>query len=379
MKFSCTQENLHQGLQIVAHGATKNVNLPILNNVLLRIADKSLKMTTTNLEIAVTATIRGKVDVDGEFTVPSKLFAEYVSLLPNDRVDVTLVDDALLIESSATKTKIKGIAATEFPVIPKIEKTDSFRVPVVDFRRALSRVLFAVSGSEARPELSGVLMKFIPNGPSGELLMAATDSYRLAEARVPLHEGSSMSETSVIVPARTMSELSRILGAFKESTDAKSTIEIVPIDTQIMFFYESVELVSRTIEAKYPEYQAIIPDSAKTVITVHRDEFAKGIKTSALFSRSGIFDVHLAADAAGKRLLLGSTDNQIGENETVLLGDVEGIDNTVTLNYRYLLEGVQAMDADRVVVKMVDGTTPCVLSPAGESPKYLYIVMPIRQ
>ena len=113
MKFSCTQENLHQGLQIVAHGATKNVNLPILNNVLLRIVDKTIKMTTTNLEIAVTATVRGKIDGDGEFTVPSKLFAEYVSLLPNDRVDVVLIDDTLVVESSSTKTKIKGISISE--------------------------------------------------------------------------------------------------------------------------------------------------------------------------------------------------------------------------------------------------------------------------
>ncbi|MBP9748811.1 hypothetical protein KBD18_01265, partial [Patescibacteria group bacterium] len=88
MKFSCTQENLHQGLQIVSHGAIKNVNLPILSNVLVRVADKTIRLTTTNLEIAVTATVRGKVDEDGEFTVPSKLFAEYVSLLSNERVDV---------------------------------------------------------------------------------------------------------------------------------------------------------------------------------------------------------------------------------------------------------------------------------------------------
>lgn len=380
MKFSCTQENLHQALQIVSHGATKNVNLPILNNVLLKIMDKAVKLTTTNLEIAVTATLRGKVDEDGEFTVPSKLFAEYVSLLPNDRVDVALIDDNLAIESSTTKTKIKGIAAAEFPLIPKVERDNAYRVPVADFRRVLSKVIFAVSNNESRPELSGVLLKFLPNGPAGELVVAATDSYRLAEAKIQLHEGAApVVERSVIVPARTMAELSRILGTFRENLDAKMSLEIVASENQILFLYDTVELVSRTIDGKYPDYRAVIPESAKTTIVVHKDELLKGVKTSALFSRSGIFDVHLSVDEAGKRLNLRSTDNQTGENETVLLGEVTGTDNAVTLNYRYLLEGISAIDSDRIAVKIVDNATPCLIAPAGADPNYLYIVMPIRQ
>jgi DNA polymerase-3 subunit beta len=379
MKFSCTQENLHQGLQVVSHGATKNVNLPILNNVLIRIMDKTVKLTATNLEIAVTATVRGKVDVDGEYTIPSKLFADYVALLPNDRVDVSLNDDSMVIESSATKTKIKGISASEFPLIPKLDGSQAFRVPVSDFRRALGRVIFAVSSNESRPELSGVLLKFMPNGPTGELLMAATDSYRLAEARVALHEGGNVAERSVIVPARTMAELSRILGMFKEATDAKMTMEIVVAENQILFLYDSVELISRTIEGKYPDYRAVIPENAKTSITVSKEELVKGVKTSALFSRSGIFDVHLVADAAEKKLCLRSTDNGTGENETVLLGELTGNDNNVTLNYRYLVEGINAIEGDRVTLKMVDGNTPCLVTSAGELKNYLYIVMPIRQ
>lgn len=379
MKFSCTQENLHQGLQIVSHGAIKNVNLPILSNVLVRVADKTIRLTTTNLEIAVTATVRGKVDEDGECTVPSKLFAEYVSLLSNERVDVALQGETVSVESAATKTKIKGIAATEFPLIPKVEHAGAYRVPVVDFRKALGRVIFAVSANESRPELSGVLLRFQPNGPAGELILAATDSYRLAEARIALHEGAGQAERSIIVPSRTMAELSRILGAFKDTVDAKATLEIVVADNQVLFLYETVELVSRTIEGKYPEYRAVIPENAKTTVLARREEVIKGVKTSALFARAGINDVQLGADAAGKRLLLRSTDSQTGENETILLGDVDGVDNMVTLNFRYLLEGVSAIDSEQVAIKFVDSATPCVLTPAGDKPNYLYIVMPIRQ
>lgn len=378
MKFSCTQENLHQGLQLVSHGATKNVNLPILNNVLVKIEEKAIRLTTTNLEIAISATVRGRVDEPGEYTVPSKLFADYVGLLPNARVDLALAGDALSVETTSARTKVKGIPAGEFPLIPKVERTDAFRVPIADFRRALGRVIFAVSGNESRPELSGVLLKFQPKGPEGELILAATDSYRLAEARVPLHEGAGIPERSVIVPARTMAELLRILGSFKDSPDAKATLEVVAGDNQVLFAADAFELVSRTIEGRYPDYAAVIPESAKTTVGVHREEFLKAVKTSALFSRSGIFDVHLAADAAGKRLVARSTDGQTGENESVLLADVAGPDNAVTLNYRFLLEGIAAMDSEQVMIKLVDAGTPCVLVPAA-GPKYLYIVMPIKQ
>lgn len=364
---------------MVSHGVTKNVNLPILNNVLIRIIDKTVRFTTTNLEIAVTATLRGKVDDEGEFTVPSKLFSDYVSLLSNDRVDVELINDSIAIESLATKTKIKGIPASEFPLIPKLDSTIAYRLPVADFRRALGRVIFAVSTNESRPELSGVLMKFEPTGPSGSLLLAATDSYRLSEARVPLHEGSGSSERSVIVPVRTMAEIARILGAFKESGENRQTLEIVVADNQILFLYDSIELISRTIDGKYPDYRAIIPESAKTTITVSRDELQKGVKASALFTRSGINDVQLIVDSALSKLTLRSSDSQTGENESVLLGEIAGIDNAVTLNFRYLLDGINAIDGDRVSLKLVDGAVPCLLEPANELKNYLYIVMPIRQ
>ncbi len=380
MKFSCTQENLIQGLAAVSHIASKNVNLPILNNVLIKVEDKSIQLATTNLEIAVTAQVRGKVDESGECTLPSRLLADYVGLLTGDRVDVTADGDAAAVSSGSNKTKIKGLPASEFPLIPKVSRETAFRVLAGDFRRAVGRVIFAVSPNESRPEISGVLLRFTPDGTNGTLTLAATDSYRLAEAKVALHEGGKPAgERAVIVPARTLAEVQRILSALKDGPDSPATVEIALSDSQILFVYDTVEIVSRTIEGNYPEYRAVIPEKARTVATLSRDALVKAVKSAALFSRTGLYDVHFTYDPGEKRLTLSATDSQIGEQEAALTpSELTGDANKITLNYRYVLDGLSAMDAAEVKLQVVDGNAPCLITPQHATADYLYLVMPIK-
>jgi len=379
MKFSCTQENLTQGLSVVSHIAGKNVNLPILANVLVKIDDKIVRLLTTNLEVAVSVEIRGKVDATGEFSVPAKLFADFVSLVSGDRVDVELVGDSFEVRGGKSRTKIKGLPASEFPLVPQVSKDKSFRVPAADFRRAASKVIFAVSANESRPEISGVLLRFEPQGPAGRLTMAATDSYRLAEVQIPLHESPGIEARSVIVPARTLAEVLRILSSFKDTSELPATIELVLSENQILFSYGPVEVVSRTIEGQYPDYKAVIPEAVKTTVVLPRDELIKAVRSASLFSRSGLYDVHLSAGPG--KLVVASADSQIGENETELAAAVEGGENKITLNYRYVSDGLAAIEGGGVVMKIIDSANPCVLLPQEDVPgmKYLYIVMPIKQ
>src|SRR3989339_1236276 len=186
IRLSCTRGNLYTGLSITSHLPVKNVNLPILNNVLILAKNGTIRFTSTNLELAVSCQIRGKVEEEGECTLPSKLLFDYVSLLPNERVDFLEEDNHVLrIECGTFKTKIKGLPATEFPLIPPVTAETAYRIKGEVFRRALSQVLFAAASNEARPELSGIFLHF-RSGKNGEkeAVFAATDSYRLAEARV---------------------------------------------------------------------------------------------------------------------------------------------------------------------------------------------------
>ncbi|MDX9893628.1 MAG: DNA polymerase III subunit beta [Patescibacteria group bacterium] len=381
MKISCTQENLNQGLFVVSHIASKNTALPILNNVLIQAKENSIKFSATNLEIGVSCVIRGKIEQNGEFTVQSRLLADYVSLLPKEKVDLEVLknqeqNEVLKVACKNNSTKVKGQSATDFPLIPQIEKTKSFTVGSKSLRQAISQVVFAVSVSETRPEINGVLFNFNDN----MLIMAATDSYRLAEKKIKLKKSSTIDQ-KVIVPTRTLQEILRILGSFKDPA-AISEVEEVEIylsENQIMFSFGSIELISRLIEGQYPDYQQIIPSQSNTKTVVGVSEIINATKTTSLFARSGIYDVSLEFLSDQKQTVISSANSQLGENVSKLSSDISGDSNNIVVNYRYLLDGLQNIETAEVEVGVIDSSSPCVLKPVAKEVDYLYIIMPIRQ
>lgn len=380
VKLSCTRENLYQGLAITSRVSTKNVNLPILNNVLLRADGGGLKLISTNLEIAITCHIRGKVEQQGEFTVPSKLFFDYVNLLPNDRVDIDLLDGSLSVSCAKSKTKINGIPAAEFPLVPPVTGSVNYSVSVSELQKSLGQVLFATATNESRPELSGVLLSFHDESEGeGKLVLAATDSYRLAESVMTI-SGGSKEKKKIIIPQRTLSELVRIFSVFKDDAEAPPNVEIDLSDNQIVFKYGSVELTSRIIEGNYPDYRQIIPSSTKTELIVNRSELSQSVKTASLFSKTGLFDVELILDSSSSQLTLSATDSTRGENQIVIDGAITGEQNRITLNYRYLLDGINAISSTNILIKVIDDANPCILNPEDmPDESYQYIIMPIRQ
>lgn len=375
MKISGLQENLKQGLFVVNHIANKNINLPILNNVLISALDGKIKLTSTNLEVGIVYVVRGKIEKEGSFTVDSKIISDYINLLPNKKVDVVLNEDVLGVDCENYKTKMKGLSAEEFPLIPVVERNDEYVVNADDFKKALSQVVFAASNSETRVELSGALFVF----KGGEMIIAATDSYRLAEKKIKLQKGGK-EEKKVIVPARTLQELGRILSGLSDGSlgEDADKLSFYLSENQILFVYGGMELVSRLIEGQYPDYEQIIPTQSKTKTIVEKGELVKAVKAASLFSKTGINDINLDFPAGKNKVVVSSASGQTGENITEIDSTVEGEDNGVVVNHRYLLDGLNNIDSQNVRVEIVDGNTPCVLRPEKEK-DYLYIIMPIKQ
>ncbi len=378
MKFSCTKENLHQGLAITSHLGSKAVNLPILNNALLRADSFGLKLTATTIDLTVTCLVRGKVDQQGEYTVPAKLFYDYVNLLPSDRVDIDLLDRALSVVSGKSKTKIVGIPANEFPFIPQVTGGVKFQVATAQLDAALSRVLFAVATNESRPEITGVYMKFATVDGAKTLTLASTDSYRLAECVIPVADGPE-EERHVIMLQRALVELRTIFSVLRDSVDSPENVEIELTENQVAFRYGNVELITRTIEGRYPDYAQIIPKNVKTEIVVPRQALIQAVKRASLFSKVGLFDVRLEVQPDTKSIVLSANDADRGENTVSLEGEVIGPTNNIVLNNRYFLDGLNAITTEKVALRMVDGFSPCTAVPHESTDKYLYIIMPIRQ
>ncbi len=406
MKFSCTKDNLAQGLGVVGHLGNKQTNLPILNNILIQAEVGGIRLVATNLEVTARCLIRGKVDQVGEFTVPAKLFSEYVNLLPDERIDIDLLDQAISIKCAGSKTKINGLPATEFPVLPPITGGVKYFFKARSILVTLNKTLFAVATSEARQALTGVLLKIGAGGKKGNLV--ATDSYRLAETGLSLRADNG-NESSVLIPGRTAAEIRRVLGVLGDKLDADTEIEVEIVENQVAVKCGFVELYSRTLEGIFPDYQLIIPKSFKTEIKVKRSELIQAIRRTSLFSKTGLFDIKFevknvdlndsgAVDATTgekpkaepddgsvggvvglieRELVLSAQDSGRGENLVTMKAEIVGELNNITMNYRYLLEGLGAFSSEMVTLKLIDGGSPCLVVAEGE--EYLHIIMPIRQ
>lgn len=375
MKFISLQENLKRGLGIVGHATSKNINLPILNNILIKAQGGNIELISTNLEIGVKHTLRGKIESDGDFTVDSKLISEYVNLLTSgDKVEVEEVGGELKVEAGHFKTKIKGEEAKDFPLIPTITEDRLYTCDINNLKKSLASVVFAVSNSENRMELTGVLFSFSEK----KLSLAATDSYRLAEKVMNIEGGEAEEEVRAIVPAKTIQELLRILNNLDlgQEADDNNIIKIALSENQILFTFDSVSLISRLINGRYPEYKQIIPNKSQTEASVDRQEIVRAVKAVSLFSKTGINDITISFHK--DKLVISAFSGSSGESQAEVEADNKGGDNEITINYRYLLDGLNNISSERVTLKVLNNNTPCLIRPDGQD-DYLYIVMPIRQ
>jgi len=366
MKFICTRENLNNGLSVVNHLASNNANLPILNNVLIDAKDGVITLATTNLEIGIKVSIRGKVETEGTYTIPARLFSDFVSLLPNENVDIELESDGLSVSCKNSQTQIKGMSAEDYPLIPDISTEKKVVVDMNLFKEVLSQTVFSATLDDNRPEISGVFFKFMGK----DLVVAATDSYRLAEKKIKV---DGLVDQKVIIPLKTLQELSRIL-----SNTTEKNIEIYLNENQIAFSSENILLISRLIDGNYPDYEQIIPTEEKTKTRVRVDQLVKAIKGAALFCKTGINDIKMTIIPSKNEVVILSTNSGLGENITNIKADIEGEEVEIVFNYRYLLDGLNNLQSEHVIIKTSNQGAPGVFVPDNKE-GYLYIVMPIRQ
>lgn len=284
MKITCTKENLSKALSIVGGVANKNINLPILGNILIKADDQKTEIIATNLELAIVAHVRSKVDEPGSFTVPSKTLSEFINLLSDEKIEMELKENELIITCGRSSTKIKGTPADEFPVIPSVNTGSGFLFNAEQLKNGLGQTVSSLARSEIRPELSGMYFGFNTPYYSG-LIIAATDSYRLAEKKIKVQQGEG--EFKIIVPGRTTQEIIHIL-SLADNEDKEQNVRILVGENQFAMHYGNIQLVSRLVEGNYPDYAQIIPKEFKTSATFDNNKMSKEIKMASLFTTIGV-------------------------------------------------------------------------------------------
>ena len=401
MKVSCFQENLAKGLSIVGRAVSSRSTLPVLGNILLEAKDNQLRLAATNLEIGVNCWIGARVDDEGAVTVPARLLAEFVNSLPAERIDLELSvrTQTLHLQCARYEANIKGIDAAEFPIIPTVDNGEGPEETAVvlegstialetgGLRKMIDQVIFAAATDESRPTLTGVEVSF-----KGErLAMAATDGYRLSVRSVELDQPFA-EDLTVIVPARSLGELGRVIA---DADDEKPVqVTVTQARNQILFrvwgkgtetrgAFHQVDVVSQLIDARYPDYRAIVPKNHTTRTVVPTDSLLKAVKVAQLFARDNANIVRLGiqpgnGDGPGT-LQLAAVSTEMGDNVNQLDAMVEGNDLEITFNARYLIDVLSQISEPQVVIETTQSNRPGTIRPVGMgTEEFLHVVMPMH-
>lgn len=369
MKLSVMQENLARGLSVVSRAVSSRSTLPVLANVLLKTEDAGLKLTATNLEIGVTYWVPGKIDQDGATTVPAKLLTDLVNSLPSgDRVDLEVgPGEVLHVQAGRFQSHLKGIDADEFPAIGTGGERPTTRIAQNVLRRALAETTFAAASDEARPILTGVLAKFEGN----ELTLAAADNYRIAVKTVPILD--AVPETSVVIPARALVELARVLA----DVDDPVEVVIASARNQILFHLDGVDLVSRLIDGQFPNYQQVMPQSHATRAIIDREELLRAVRPAALIAHESANIVKLQIGDDSESGITVSANAEVGDHVGQVEASVEGDGTTIAFNARYLADVLTNVTAEQFALELNGPLSPGVFKPIGDD-RYVHVVMPVR-
>jgi DNA polymerase-3 subunit beta len=363
------QENLARGLSIVSRAVSSRSTLPVLANVLLKTEDGGLKLTATNLEIGITYWVPGKIETDGATTVPAKLLTDLVNSLPaGDKVDLELgAGESLHLRSGRFETHIKGIEAEEFPAIQTAGERPTTRVAQNVLRQALNETAFAAASDEARPILTGVLARFEGN----QLTLAAADNYRIAVKTIAILD--AVPETSVVIPARALNELARVL------SDVDDPVEIVLAGgrNQVLFHLDGIDLVSRLIDGQFPNYQQVVPKEHSTRAVLDREELLRAVRPAALIAHESANIVKLQISSDGESGITVSANAEVGDHVGQVEAAVEGDGTTIAFNARYLADVLTNVDADQFALELNGPLSPGVFKPIGDD-QYIHVVMPVR-
>src|SRR3989344_561775 len=362
MKLQVTQENLAKALNTVARVANGRNTLPILSNVILKTVGTRLSIAATNLDIAITCFVGSKVSSEGAITVPARLMQDFVSSLPSGVITLALDEHKLHITTDKYQSVINGVSAEKFPVMPAISKGKSWSVPAKTLKPGLQQVVAAASTDEARPTLTGVYLHTF----GGKLYAVATDSYRLAEKMLT----KTNDEIDLLVPASAMNDLLRI------TADFDGDINITHDDQQVLFQVGDDELVTRLIEGKYPDYRKLIPQKFETSASLKRADFVNITKVSSLFARESAGSITINADDTKSVVSIQSVASQLGENTASATAKATG-SGDITLNSRYLLDGLNVLSDDEVTFSFNGKLEPCILR-GNKTADYIHVIMPLK-
>ena len=362
LRINCAQDELAQALGVVSRALSTRTSVQILSGVLLEARGTELRLAATDMELSLRASISAEIEGDGAIVLPGKTFVDIARLLPG--TDVTIehrpAESVVHVTAGSAAYTLNTYNPEDFPRLPELEAVSTFAVERESLLETIGRVARAASRDESRPVLTGILVQF----GGGKLVMAATDSYRLAVKETAF--AGTVPDLEAIVPGRALQELARIANAGDE-------VEIGVQENQVLFSTDGIWLTTRRIDGQFPNYRQLLPESFEHELVIPRVELLEVIRrASVMIQRSTPLQLRFAE---GELTVIART-HEVGESRESMPIGFAGEPLEIGFNADFLRDGLELLDSDDVRVKLISPLRPAVLQ--GEGDDFTYLVMPIR-
>ena len=368
MRVFCEGLELSNAVMTVIKATSTKTTNPILEGIKLKADDEYLTLSATDGELAIEKKIPADVKLSGEVVVPGKLFCEFVRKLSAEQIQLVLDEkNQLKIKYTDSELFIQCQSANEFPTIKQIESAQFFEIKQNDLKEIIEKTIFSVATDDTRPVLKGCLLE----QEGGNLTSVALDGFRLAIAKKPIV--SSSAEASIIVPARSLAEMSKLL----EDTD--ETIRVLIERNYMMIIVQGTKIVTRCLGNKddFINYKQIIPSNFASTITIAKNQLLNALERASILS-------HVGGDNSVKFVINGNIVQVVAKSEAGMVTEnitisLNGEDLTIAFNINFFMDCLRNLKNDYVVLKLNGQVNPCFIVPNDDKDEYLYLVSPIRQ
>ena len=362
LRITCSKDELVQGLSLVGRAVSTRTSIQILSGILLEASGGEVRLAATDMELSLRATVPAQVSGEGAVVLPGRTLVDIARLLPGDEVTIEhrAAESVVDVVSGSASYTLNTYNAEDFPRLPDLTAMETFAVDRASLLETIGRVARAASRDEARPVLTGVLVQFA----DGKLVMAATDSYRLAVKETPLPTPAP--ELEAIVPSRALQELARVAGEGDE-------IAVGVQDNQVVFSAGDVWLTTRRIDGQFPNYRQLLPETFEYELTIARAELLDVVRRAGVMIQRA---TPLQLRFAEGELTVVARTHEVGESRESLPVPFTGDPLEIGFNAEYLRDGLDSLDGDDVRFKLISPLRPAVLQ--GPEGDFTYLVMPIR-
>lgn len=376
MKFIVQREPLLKSVQDVMKAISSRTAIPILTGMKIEANSSGIVLTGSDSDISIESHIQAEADgiinveqiEEGSIVLQARYFSDIVRKLPEQMVEIEADNQHnVTIRSGKAKFNLNGQDAEEYPQLPKLNTDDSLELPTDLLKSVIKQTVFAVSTMETRPILTGVHLKL----EDKKLNFTATDSHRLASREIPVEEANT-EFSSVVIPGKSLNELSKIL------VDNEDTVDIRVTQNQVLFRTKNLYFLSRLLDGNYPETSRLIPDQSKTTIHLNTKDLLHTIDRASLLAREDRNNVVKLSTNENGTLDITSNSPEIGNvSEEITVKSIEGEELKISFSSKYMMDALKAIDSDEVKIEFTGAMRPFILRPANGEP-IIQLILPVR-